>query len=217
MRRTRRTWTQVAAALVVAMLGAFAAGAAHAGSVVVLPRPGQVGVSLGYQYGTLLKGGKVGDLFGSGPGMEVRIRYRMRYERAFGLVFETHGLDPRPGDQVSLFDGEVMKEDYEFAYKRLHLALYGLEMYQLFGTRTKTVKLVSVGAGLARPTFTLNDGESEFPISDGSFIGVGVGVERFFWQSMAFDFGAHYNAVFLGGTVNHDLQAHVGLVFYASL
>jgi len=45
----------------------------------------------------------------------------------------------------------------------------------------------------------------------------GSGSNGFFWQSIAFDFGARYQAIFLDGKVNHDLQASVGLIFYASL
>ncbi len=218
MRSTVHIRTMAAVVLVVgAALGAVAAGTAHAKSVVVLPRPGQVGVGLSGLYGTLLDNGTVGDQFGSGPGMAVRLRYRMRYERAIGLSFESHGLDVRPGDQVDLFDGKIMKPQDEFAYQRVHLGLYGLDVYQMFGTRTKVVKMLSVGGGIARATFGLNDGEHEFPLSDGTYLSVGVGVERFFWTSMAFDFGARYHAVFLGHGVNHDLQASAGLIFYASL
>jgi hypothetical protein len=218
MRRIRGIGLVTAVVLVVgAALGGLAAGTAQAKSVVVLPRPGQVGISLDGLYGTLLKSGNVGDQFGSGPGMAVRLRYRMRYERGFGLTFENHDLDARPGDQVDLVTGETMAGNYEFAYNRLNVFLYGVDFYQMFGTRTKTTKLVSVGAGIAHPSFSLNDGEHEFALSDGAYVGAGVGVERFFWQSMAFDFGARYQAVFLDGKVNHDLQATVGLIFYASL
>jgi hypothetical protein len=146
------------------------------------------------------------------------MRYRMRYERGFGLTFESHGLDPRSADSlVDLFTGDRLPADSEFAYKRLNLFLYGVDFYQMFGTRTKTTKLLSVGAGLAHPAFALNDGENEYPLSDGAYLSAGVGVERFFWQSMAFDVGVRYQAIFLDGKVNHDFQGAVGLIFYASL
>jgi hypothetical protein len=200
------------------VLGALAAGSALAKPIVVLPRPGQVGVSGSLLYGTLLDGGNVGGQFGSGPGMAVRIRYRMRYERGCGLSFESHGLDPRGADSLlNYYDGTRMPANSPFAYKRLNLFLYGVDFYQLFGTRTKTTKLVSVGAGLAHPVFALNGGDQQYPFGDGAYLSVGAGVERFFWQSMAFDFGARYQAVFLDGRTNHDLQVSAGLIFYASL
>jgi hypothetical protein len=216
MRRIRGFWFVVAVLLA---LGGLAAGRAQAGSVVVLPRPGQVGVSLSGLYGTLLQGGNVGDGFGSGPGMAVRVRYRMRYERGFGVSLEGQGMDARPGDQVDLFapDGPRLAPNDPYAYKRLNLFLYGVDFYQLFGTRTKTTKMLSVGGGLAHPIAALNDGENEYPFNDGAYLSAGAGVERFFWQSVAFDFGARYHAVFLDGKVNHDLQASVGLIIYASL
>jgi hypothetical protein len=219
MRRTRGIWGMAAAVFVLGIaLGSLAVGTAQAKSVVVLPRPGQVGVGLSGLYGTLLDGGSVGGQFGSGPGMAVRLRYRMRYERGFGLSFESHGLDPRPGDQVNLETGETMHADDAFAYKRLNLSLFGADFYQMFGTRTKTTKMVSVGAGLAHPVFPMNSGDLQVPpFGDGAYLGAGVGIERFFWQSIAFDLGARYQAVFLDGKVNHDLQASVGLIFYASL
>jgi len=219
MRRIRGFWFALAVVLALGVaLGGLAAGTARAGALVVLPRPGQVGVGLSGLYGTLLETGNVGDLFGSGPGMSLRVRYRARYERGFGLTFETHGLDARAADStVDLFTGDRLPSSDPFAYKRLNLFLYGVDFYQMFDTRTKTTKMVSLGAGLAHPVFALNDGENEYPLSDGAYLSAGVGIERFFWQSFAFDFGARYQAVFLDGKVNHDLQASLGLIFYASL
>jgi hypothetical protein len=219
MRCTRGLWSVAALVLFLGVaLGALAARPARAGALVVLPRPGQVGVSASGLYGTLLDAGNVGDQFGSGAGMAVRLRYRMRYERGFGLSFENHGFDPRSADSLrDLFDGATYPADSSVAYKNCNLFLYGVDFYQLFGTRTKTTKMLSAGVGLAHPVFTLNSGEQQFPLTDGAYLSVGAGVERFFWQSLAFELGARYHAVFLGGKTNHDLQVSAGLVFYASL
>jgi hypothetical protein len=207
-------------------LGALAAGTAQAGAgtVVVLPRPGQVGGSVSGLYGTLLDAGNVGDQFGSGPGLAVRMRYRMRYERGFGLSFESHGFDPRSADSLrDLYqyygetDPRIYPADSPDAYKKVDLFLYGVDFYQMFGTRTKMTKMLSVGAGLAHPTFALNDGEQQYPLNDGAYLSAGAGIERFFWQSLAFDLGARYHAVFLDGKLNHDLQFSLGLIMYASL
>jgi len=225
MRRTRGIWLVSALVLVLGVaLGALAAGAAQAKVVVVLPRPGQVGVSGSYLYGTLLKAGNVGDQFGSGPGMAVRVRYRARYERGFGLTFESYGLDVRDGklfkDPLGLIYAEadtLLDPASPYAPKKLNLSLYGVDFYQMFGTRTKTNKMLSVGVGLAHVVRTLNDDENDFPLRDGVYLGAGAGIERFFWHSLAFDLGTRYQAVFLDGKLNHDLQASVGLIFYASL
>jgi hypothetical protein len=219
MRRTRRFPSVAVVALaLVAVTGVLAAGAARAGTIVVLPRPGQVGVSLDGQYGTLLNNGNLGDQFDAGAGMAVRLRYRMRYERGIGLSFEAHGFEPRPADSLrDLYTGVNYAPGDPNAYKRLNLFLYGVDFYQMFDTRTKTVKMLSVGAGIAHPVFTLNEGDQQYPLGDGGYVSAGAGIERFFWQSLAYDIGVRYQAVFIDGKVNHDLQGHVGLIFYASL
>ena len=201
-----------------AALGVLAAGPAQAKSIIVLPRPGQVGVSASYLYGTLLQGPKVSDQFASGPGMAVRIRYRMRYERGIGLTFENHGCDPRGGD--SLFDYvEKLRRDQtdSLAYKKVNLYLYGVDFYQMFGTRTKVTKMLSLGAGIAHVVLVSRDNEQQYPFGDGAYLSAGAGVERFFWQSVAFDLGARYQALFIDGKVNHDLQFSAGFILYASL
>jgi hypothetical protein len=225
MRRTRGVWLVAAVVLVVGVaLGGLAAGSAQAKSIVVLPRPGQVGVSGSCLYGTLLGAGSVGDQFGSGPGMAVRMRYRMRYERGFGLTFETRGLDVRDGarfkDPLGVSDATadtLLHPASPYAPRKLDLSLYGVDFYQMFGTRTKTIRMLSAGAGIAHPVRTLNDGHSDFPFGDGAYLSAGAGVERFFWQSLAFDIGARYQAVFVDGSVNHDLQLSAGFILYASL
>jgi hypothetical protein len=199
-------------------LVAAAAGTAVAGTLVVPPRPGQVGLSVAGSYGTLLKSGTIGEQFGSGAGMNVRVRYRARYERGWGLTFESHSLDVRDLEMVrDYWDDTKYPADSSVAYKKATVFLYGVDFYQMFGTRTKTPMMLSAGVGLAHPAFTLNDRETQYPVNDGPYLSVGAGVERFFWQSLAFDVGARYAAIFLGDKVNHDLHASIGLIYYASL
>jgi len=220
MRRSRGIRMGLAAVIVAgAVLVALVAGAAQAKPLVVLPRPGQVGVSGSWMYGTLLNNGNVGDQFGGGTGLGLRLRYRMRFERGFGLTFETHGMDVRAGvdPQTNYWDGTKLRADSSDAYRKADVFLYGVDFYQMFGTRTKMTKLLSVGAGLAHPVFELNSDEQQFPFNDGAYLSAGAGIERFFWRSIAFDLGARYQAVFIGGKLNHDLQASAGLIFYASL
>ena len=205
--------------VVVAGMLVWLAGTAAAGTMVVLPRPGQVGLSVGGSYGTLLKSGDVGEQFGSGPGMYVRMRYRARYERGWGLTFESHGLDLRDLETVRDYwnKDSVRVANHPYAYKKATIFLYGVDFYQMFATRTKTPMMLSAGAGVAHPAFTVNDGETQYPMSDGPYVAVGAGVERFFWRSMAFDFGARYAAIFVGDKLSHDVHASVGIIYYASL
>lgn len=208
----------VLAAVAALALVALAAGTTAAGPVIALPRPGQVGLSVGGSYGTLLESGEIGRQFGSGAGMNVRLRYRARYERGWGLTFESHTLDLRDLETVKdYWNDEYYPADSSVAYRKSTMFLYGVDFYQMFGTRTKTPMMLSIGAGLAHPAFTLNDGETQYPLNDGPYLSVGAGVERFFWRSMAFDVGARYAAIFVGDRVSHDLHASIGLIYYASL
>ena len=169
------------------------------------PRPGQIGVGVQGQYGTLLDTGSLGTEFGSGAGLAVRLRYRMRYERGFGLSFESQSFDVRveqPADSI-------------FARKKLTMITSGLEFYQMFGTRTKTTRMLSIGVGLMQPSIKLNDGETEF-VNDGLYVSAGAGIEHFFWGSLAYDISARYMTVFQESKANHDFQASAGLIFYAS-
>ncbi len=208
-------------ALSLALLAPALAGTAHAGVVIVPPRPGQVGIAASGLYGTLLNSGDFGGLFASGPGICVRLRYRMRYERAFGLTFEQHGLDTREGalfrDPVS--DTLLSPTDAASA-RKLNMFLYGVDFYQMFDTRTKVVKMLSVGIGIAHPSRVDNDKNLNFSgsyASDGVYVSAGAGVERFVWQSLAVDVGARYHLILHEGSKNHDVQGSIGLVWYAAL
>lgn len=177
---------------------------ARADGTIVLPRPGQVGVSLQGQYGTMFKAGEIGDTFDSGAGLAVRLRYRMRYERALGLSFERQSFDARDDTP-----------DSTFAPTELTVVTSGVEIYQMFGTRTRTVRMLSAGVGLAQLSYETFSGETEFP-GDGLYVSVGAGLERFFWQSWAYDLGFRYMALFHDGETNHELQASAGVIFYVS-
>ncbi len=180
------------------------ASAASAANSVVLPRPGQVGIGIQGEYGTLLNTGGLGGTFDSGPGIAVRLRYRLRYERAIGLSFEGQQIDSRqtgaPGDTTA---------------QKLSLTLSGLEVYQMFGTESRTVRNLCVGAGLAHPTEKTFSDESTFP-QDGVYVSAGAGIEHFFFSSWAYDISTRYFAIFQNQKTNHDFQVSAGLIFYAS-
>jgi hypothetical protein len=178
-------------------------------ATVVLPRPGQVGFAGLAQYGSLLRKGELGSDFGAGGGLAVRLRYRMRYERGLGLTFERHGFEVR----------DQQPADSLFAPHTATLLASGGEIYQMFGTRTRTVRMLSAGVGLAQISQRLNDKETKLAgrgVGDGLYVSAGAELEYFFWQSWAVDLSARYHAVFLNQTTNHDIQVGAGLIFYAS-
>ena len=214
----RVRWGVVLAVLQMLVVLGLAATAVPARAVVVVPpRPGQIGLGLQGQYGVALSSGDLGEDFESGPGLAVRLRYRMRYERGFGLSFESQKLDVRPeAGFTDPFTGEALAPGDIGYPTSLTVGLYGLEFYQMFGTRTRTTRMLSVGAGLARLSRELVGDETDFP-GDGLFVSAGAGVERFFWQSWGMDFSTRYYAVFHEGQANHLFHVSAGLVFYASL
>jgi hypothetical protein len=194
----------------------LAASSAMAANTIVLPRSGQVGISIVGQGGALLKTGDYGKEFGTGAGLAIRLRYRMRFERAMGLTFDMERMSSRErtGAETafdSLTDAPVVLRD------QLRLNSAGIEFYQLFDTRERTVRSISAGFGLTQANAKLTNGETQYPIAgDSIYLSAGAGLERFFFRSWAWDLGTHYRAVFHDGTINHDVQLHAGIVFYAA-
>ncbi|TMQ70864.1 MAG: hypothetical protein E6K80_07230 [Candidatus Eisenbacteria bacterium] len=204
-----RVWTTV---LVLAL--AVVAAPARSETSIVLPKPGQVGLSIGGGYGTFLETGNVGSTFSAGGSFNLRLRYRMRYERGFGLSFESQKLDVRRQPPVY-----VVGDESTVGPTQLSAILSGAEFYQMFGTRTVSTRMVMIGAGLAQMRADTNTGETELSgkdSGDGLFVSAGAGVERFFFRSWAWDLSSRYYAVFRDGQANHNLQAALGLIFYAS-
>ena len=194
---------RIAIAVVTGVLMSLSAIATAAPNIV-LPRPGQIGIGIQGQYGMLAKSGDLGDLFSQGPGLGVRLRYRLRYERAIGLSFEGHK-----------FESRVVGVQGDTTIKELTLIMSGIEIYQLFGTRDRTTRMVNVGVGLAQASVQLNSDETIFP-DDGLYVSAGAGLERFFYRSWAWDLSARYYAIFQHGKTNHDFQGQLGLILYAS-
>ena len=198
---------------VLAALALTCAGTARAGVIVVPPRPGQLGVGLQGQFGSLLSSGGFGSEFGQGAGLSVRLRYRLRYERAVGISFERQSFEAR-----SLVDS-VDSGGFHVGEKTLTLLHTSVEFYQLFGTRTRTTKMLSAGVGICQPSKKLVDGDVKLggdDVSDGAFVSLGAGLERFVYQSLGIDLNIHYETVFQNGSTNHDIQAAAGLIFYTS-
>ena len=194
-------------AAVVSIVGLACATPSWAERSIILPRPGQVGVALQGGYGSLLKRGDLGSDFASGPTLAVRLRYRLRYERAIGLSFENQRFEIRVPELLDPLGNP--------GRTRVNLVLSGLEFYQMFGTRTRTTKMLMVGAGVAQTSGRTINKETFYP-GDGSFISAGFGVERFFFRSWAIDLSTRYAAVFLPEDREHDVQVALGLIFYAS-
>ncbi len=201
----------------VVLAGVVSAGAASGGTVV-LPRAGQVGIGVVGDFGALANGGILGKEFGSGAGIGVRLRYRMRYERGIGLSFDHFQLDSRVlGYPQGAFSSELGPADSSLTRDQLNLTTTGFELFQFFGTRQRDVKWLALGAGLAQISATLSSGETQYPLGgDGTFLSASGGLEHFFYRSWAVDVSARYQAIFLSSTVNHNVQASAGLVFYAA-
>jgi len=197
-------WPMVA---VLATLVIAAAGPAGAAGSIVLPRPGQVGIGIQGGYGMLVKTGDLGNDFSDGPTIAVRLRYRMRYERALGLSFENERFDIRIPEAIDPlgFPGRT----------RVNAVLSGLEFYQMFGTRTRTTKMVMVGAGVAQTSGRTLDHDTFYP-GNGTYVSAGGGFERFLIRSWAIDLSARYMAVFLPDDRNHEAQVALGFIWYAS-
>lgn len=192
---------------------------ARAENSIVLPRAGQVGLGLQLQGGTLLQSGGLGEEFGTGPGMAVRLKYRMRFERAIGLSFDVQRLEARdPSDKAGAFDDLGNAPGTPVLLReRIKMVTAGIEFYQLFDTRERTVKMLSAGAGLAQVSAKLNDGQTQFPIAgDGVYLSLGAGVERFAYRSLAWDLSMRYMGIFHDKKLNHDLQLALGFIFYAA-
>ena len=209
-----RRWSAGVLVSLVALV--LTSASARAEGSIILPRAGQVGIGIQAQGGALLTPGDLGVEFGSGAGLAVHVRYRMRFERAIGLSFDVQRLSARhnsgrAGAFDSLTDAPATLRD------RLKLTTAGVDFYQMFDTRERTVKYLSVGAGLAQMSAHLTNGETQFPIAgDGIYIAGGAGLERFFFKSWAYDLGGRYLAIFHDGKMNHDVQFQAGLVFYAA-
>jgi hypothetical protein len=200
-----KRWLEFGLSMLVLAVPLVAAVPARAALPVLLPKPGQVGFALQGQYGTMLSSGNLGNDFGSGGGLTVRVRYRMRYERALGISFESQSLDARAAATS------------DTSRTQLNALLSGIDFYQMFNTDQKLQQMLSIGAGLAQLHYTLRDGETEYPLAgDGVYVTAGAGIERFFYRSLAFDISGRYIAIFEDGKPNHDFQGAAGLIFYAS-
>lgn len=214
MDRRSHAVTAVSLALLAVLAGA--APPARAASNVILPRSGQVGLSFQGQVGTLFSSGGLGSEFDTGAGLSVRLRYRMRFERAIGLSFDLQRLSARtPSGRAGAFD--ALTDAPAVLRERLQINTAGIELYQLFDTRERTVKMLSAGLGLTQVSARLSNGETQYPIAgDGLYLSLGAGLERFIYRSWAWDLGARYMAILHDQRVNHDVHLQAGLIFYAA-
>jgi hypothetical protein len=181
---------------------------------LILPRNSQVGVGIQGQFGGMPESGELGNEFGTGPGLAVRLKYRMRFDRAMGLSFETRTLD---GRGKFLLSSAFPAGIDSLPNKSLTLQTFGFDVYQFFNTRSRNQQYLSASAGLAKINAVGSDGDPVYPVAgDGMFLGVGAGFERFVYRSWAVDGSVRYSAIFLDGSTNHDVQAALGMIFYAA-
>jgi len=198
------------------LAGVVLLGAAQAHAVtIVLPRAGQVGVAVQGEYGGLASSGELGQEFGLGAGLAVHMVYRMRYDRAIGLSFETRRLDARGAGEFGQTAFPASPDS--LVRTALTLQTFGGDIYQFFGTRSRTQGYLSASAGLAKINSWVANGDPVYPLAgDGLYLGVGGGAERFVYRSWAIDGSARYTAILLDGSANHELQLSLGMIFYAA-
>jgi opacity protein-like surface antigen len=169
------------------------------------PRPVRNGtVSLGGAalYGTLF-GGQFSDEFKSGLGVGFNIRYRTAPDQALGLGFDSQ-----------IFAVKTVS-DSAAAPDRLQFIVTTFDYYKFFSVRKRMPAYLVLGAGIAQTRITDVDGEKEFP-GDGGAFKVGAGLEYWIFRSMTLDAGVRYHGLLLQSQLNHQLQATLGLNFYAS-
>ena len=169
------------------------------------PRPVRNGtVSLGVAglYGTLF-GGQFSDEFKAGIGVGFNPRYRTAPDQALGLSFD---------DQLFSVKTEV---DSAAAPDQLQFIVTTFDFYKFFSVRKRMPAYLVLGAGIAQTRITDVDGEKEFP-GDGGAFKVGAGLEYWLFRSMTLDAGVRYHGLLLNSQLNHQMEASLGLNFYAS-
>ncbi len=170
------------------------------------PRPvraGTVALHGSAMYGTLLGSGRFAEDFDHGLGMGFGLRYRNSSESSLGIAFESHQFDAKaPGDSAT-------------APKKLQMVMTTLDYYRHYSVRTRTPKYLVLGAGLMQSRQTDQNDEKEFP-GDGGVFKLGGGFEYWANRTLTFDFGLRYYGVLSESSLNHDVQAALGINFYTS-
>ncbi len=169
------------------------------------PRPvrsGTVALYAGGMYGALV-GGPFSDEFNHGIGLGFALRYRNSAESSLGLAFESHQ-----------FDG---KSDADSAATpvKLKMVMTTFDYYRHFNVRTRTPRYLVIGAGLMQSRQENLNEETEFP-GDGGVFKVGGGFEYWANRSLTIDVGLRYYGVLSESSLNHDVQAALGINFYTS-
>ncbi len=169
------------------------------------PRPvrsGTVSLHGSAMYGTLL-GGPFSDVFSNGLGLGFALRYRNSAEGSIGIGFESHQ-----------FDG---KSDADSAATpvKLQLVTTTLDYYRHFNVRSRTPRYLVIGAGLMQSTQTDFDGGKQYP-GDGGVVKLGGGFEYWANRTLTLEAGLRYYGVLSESSLNHDVQAAVGINFYTS-
>ena len=205
------------AALVVApLLGAVAPAAAQdtatpapaPGTIETgfRPRPvraGTVALHGSALYGVLVGSGRFADEFNHGLGVGFGLRYRNSNQSSLGIAFESHQFDAKaPGDSAA-------------APKKLQMIMTTLDYYRHYSVRSRTPRYLVIGAGLMQSRRTDQDDVREYP-GDGGVFKVGGGFEYWANRTLTFDVGLRYYGVLSESSLNHDIQAAVGINFYTS-
>ncbi len=170
------------------------------------PRPvrsGTVALHGAAMYGTLLGGGRFADEFSNGLGLGFALRYRNSTESSIGIGFESHQ-----------FDGTSAADSAATPVK-LQLVMTTIDYYRHFSVRTRTPRYLVIGAGLMQSRQTNLNDETEYP-GDGGVVKLGGGFEYWANRTLTLDVGLRYYGVLSESSLNHDVQAAVGINFYTS-
>lgn len=166
-------------------------------------RNGTVALYGAAQYGSLLGSGRFADDFDRGLGLGFALKYRNSQQSSFGLGFEAHRFDAK------------VAPDSAFSPETLQMVLTTLDYYRHFNVRSRTPRYLVIGAGLMQSRQENRNEEREYP-GDGGVFKVGGGVEYWLNRTLTVDFGLRYYGVLSQSSLNHDVQAALGIDFYTS-
>jgi len=170
------------------------------------PRPvrsGTVALHGGALYGTLVGSGNFADTFNHGLGLDFGLRYRNSAESSLGISFESHQFDAK------------VEADSAAAPKKLQMVMTTLDYYRHYSVRSRTPRYLVIGAGLMQSRQTDMNDEKEFP-GDGGVFKLGGGFEYWANRTLTLDVGLRYYGVLSQSSLNHDIQAALGINFYTS-
>ncbi len=138
-------------------------------------RPGTLSLGATFDYSSLTGGSSLAQDFRSGPGFQVRVRYRMAGGWTVGSSF---------GQETFAHSASVDSVD------RMRVISAGVELGRYFGNHARPM-YVTLGAGVWNPTvFRADEDVYEANKADRVYLSGTIGTEVFVRRSVALDFSA---------------------------